>query len=76
MQKQFQLRIKSMVLQFIPNVRKLPVKNLCGSTLDSNFFNCPILKASTGHRCHQLVLSHHIYLIYIVIRTYCFEFKY
>ena len=37
MQKQFQCRIKRMILQFIPNVRKLPVKNLCGSTLASNF---------------------------------------
>jgi len=73
MQKQFQCRIKSMVLQFIPNIRKLLVNNLCGSTLASNFFNCLNLKVSTGHRYHQLVLSHHIYLIYVVIRIYCFE---
>ena len=74
MHKQFQCRIKRMILQFIPSIRKLPVKNLCGSTLASNILILLTLKVSAGHRYNHLVLSHHIYLIYVVIRSSCFEF--
>lgn len=76
MQKHFQCRIKSTVLPVYSLYKEITSKKFVWlHTLLKFLLTVALLRVSTGYKYHQLVLSHHIYLICVVIRSYCFEFK-